>query len=144
MMGLGAALEDHRNSPSNPLPLFLAQTLALKARKAWAAGGLGAEELAAVGRLFLRYCASVDPQVGTQLGLALCAGVIACPRVAPAAVFAEAVGLLERAAASVAGVVVEAARVQLLQLLPEEALRSRCVLECFGPYVVQPCVFHNL
>ena len=137
-------------APLSPLPLFLAQTLALRARKAWAAGGLAPTELEAAAGLFVRCCCGRggeerrqqqqqqhqqhQQQVGTQLGLALCAGVLGCPRVAPAGVFGEAVRLVERAAAGVGeGVAAaEEARLRLLQLLPEEALRSRYVCVCGG------------
>jgi hypothetical protein len=124
--------------PPSPLPLFLAQTLAHRARKSWASGGIGAVELGQAAGLMLRYCGAGDQQVTTQVGLALCAAAIACPRIAPGAVFGEAMALVERAAAAAGGAgggvgdaagVLEGARLRLLQLLPEEASRSRCVTQ---------------
>lgn len=129
-MGLTTVLASPEAHASSPAPLFLAQTLAQLSRKAWAGGGLGGGQLEQAAGLMVRCCqlqgSGVQQQLATQLGLAVCAGVMACPRVAPVAVFGETMALVERTTASVddAGAMAEA-RLKLLHLLPEEALRSR-------------------
>ncbi len=136
MAGLTTAALAHPEADgASPLPLFLAQTLAYRARKAWGAGGLGPRDMEQAAGLMLRYSAQSQSrssqQVATQLGLAVCAAVLACPRIDAHAVFGEAMGLVECAMAAAAlgaaeaASAGEAARLRLLQLLPEEALRGR-------------------